>query len=167
MNEAEAAPAKGWKYYLGLTLFIGSFASFGLAALVPLLFEPATAATVATGIVIAGEVGFWISAALLGKSFVEGVKAKIKALFQQTPAPPQPISRTRHAVGLVLFSLSFLTYYVAMAIPFTGWEKQTELTAIVVVALAGEAFFLASLFALGGEFWAKLKALYQWPGPPL
>lgn len=129
------------------------------------MFGPTVAATVATGIVISGEVCFWVSAALLGKPFVEGVKAKIKSLFQRAPVAPPPISRRRHAVGLVLFSLSFLTYYGCMVIPFLGWEKTTELTTIVGIALCGELSFLASLFVLGGEFWAKLKALYEWPGP--
>lgn len=166
MGEANEAPAKGWKFYLGVALFIYGFASFGMAALMPLLCVPAVAATVATAIVISGEVCFWVSAALLGKPFVEGLKSKLKAIFNQVPSPPQPISRRRHAFGLVLFSLSFVTYYVVMVIPFLGWEKGTGLTAIVAVALCGELLFLASLFVLGGEFWAKLKALYQWPGPP-
>src|SRR5262249_29685110 len=105
-------------------------------------------------------------AALLGKPFVESLKTKVKGLFARPPGPPTPISRRRHAFGLVLFSLSLVTYYLAMTIPFLGWDKAAELTGIVAVALAGEVFFLTSLFVLGGEFWERLKALYRWPGPP-
>jgi hypothetical protein len=158
------APEKGRRYYFGLALFGYSFATFGLAALTPFVFAPAVAATVATGIVISGEVGFLVSAALLGKPFVEALKTKIKSFLTLPAAPPQPISRRRHAFGLVLFALSFVTYYVAMSIPFLGWDKSTELAGILVVAISGEVCFLASLFVLGGEFWERLKALYRWPG---
>jgi hypothetical protein len=79
---------KGWKYYLGLALFAFSLATFGLAALTPLVFAPAVAATVATGGVISGEIGFWVSAALLGKPFIEALKAKVKGIFARRSAPP-------------------------------------------------------------------------------
>jgi hypothetical protein len=166
------APTQGWKYYLGLALFLYSFAALGIAALAPFLFSAAVAATVATGVVVSGEVGFLISAALLGKPFVEGLKAKVKSFFvRPAGATPEPISRSRHVFGLVLFSLSFVTYYVAMAIPFFGLDKTIELTAIVIVAISGEVLFLTSLFVLGGEFWGRIKALFQWPAqsevPPL
>jgi hypothetical protein len=158
-------PEKGWKYYLGLTLFAYSLATIPLAALCPWLFSAAVAAAVVTGVVISGEVGFWVSAALLGKPFVEALKAKLKGWFARPAAPPRPVGRGRHAFGLVLFSLSFVTYYVALSIPFLGWERRAALAGIVVVALSGELLFLASLFVLGGEFWERLKALYRWPGP--
>lgn len=160
--------ARGWKFYTGVALFVYSCATFGLAALVPFLFPAAIAATLAVAVVVSGEIGFWVSAALLGKPFVEALKAKIKALCarrHEVPAP-QPISRTRHSFGLVLFTLSFVTYYVALTIPFLGFPQNSSLTAIIVVAVTGELFFAASLFVLGGEFWGRIKALYQWPGQP-
>ena len=95
------APEKVWKYYIGLTLFGYSLTTFPLAALAPFLFSPALAATVATAIVVSGEVGFWISAAILGKPFVEALKAKVRSFFSR-PAeagPPGPISRQRHVFG--------------------------------------------------------------------
>jgi hypothetical protein len=159
------APQRGWKFYLGLALFIYSLATFGIAALAPFLFGPAVAATVATGVIISGEVGFWVSAALLGKPFVLALKAKLKGLFISGPiGPPQPISRQRHVFGLVLFSLSCVTYYIVMVIPFLHLTKEAELPAIIAVALTGELLFLASLWVLGGEFWERIKALYRWPG---
>jgi hypothetical protein len=161
----EPTDARGWKFRIGLALFIYSCATFLAAVLIPFLFSTAVAATLVTCVVISGEVGFWVSAALLGKPFIQGLKAKLKGWFARTdPAAPRPISRTWHVVGLILFSLSFVTYYIAMAIPFFGWEKSTELGAIVAVALTGEFLFASSLFVLGGEFWERIKALYRWPG---
>ncbi len=155
---------RGWKFYVGLALFVYSFATFGIAALVPFVFPPAVAAALLTGVVLSGELGFWVSAALLGRPFIDALKAKVAALVarRDSRAPP-PISRPRHVLGLVLFSLSFVTYYVAMATPFLGLSKSVELTAIVVVAITGELLFVSSLFVLGGEFWERIKALYRWP----
>jgi hypothetical protein len=156
------------KFYLGLALFVLSLATPGVAALAPFVFSAATAVTVATVAVVSGEIAFLISAALLGKPFIEAVKARVKRLFVRAAeaAPARPISRSRHATGLVLLSSSIVTYYMAMAVPFGGLAKATELTAIVVVAIAGEILFLASLFVLGGEFWGRIKALFQWPEHP-
>ncbi len=163
----EPTRARGGKFYVGLALFVYSFGTFGIAALVPFLFSPTVAAALVTGVVISGELGFWVSAALLGKPFVDALKAKVAALFvRPEPRAPRAISRRRHVFGLVLFSLSFVTYYVAMATPFLRLSKSTELTAIVGVAITGEPLFVSSLFVLGGEFWGRIKALYRWPGPP-
>jgi hypothetical protein len=163
----EPTRARGWKFHLGLALFAYSFGTFGIAALVPFLFSPTVASALVTGVVISGELGFWVSAALLGRPFIEALKAKPAALLtRRSSRAPRPISRPRHVFGLVLFSLSFVTYYVAMATPFLHLSKSTELTAIVVVAITGELLFVSSLFVLGGEFWGRIKALYRWPGPP-
>jgi hypothetical protein len=163
MNEKST---RGWKFYVGLALFIFSFATIVIAALTPFLFSAATAATVATSVVVSGEIGFLASAALLGKPFVEAIKTKIKALFTSRtgPVPPRPVSRSRHAFGLVLFSLSFVTYYVVVVIPFFGLVKTTELKIVIIVAILGELLFVVSLFVLGGEFWGRIKALFQWQG---
>jgi hypothetical protein len=161
----ERTRARGWKFYVGLAFFVYSCATLGIAALVPFLFSPAVAATLVTSVVVSGELGFWVSAALLGRPFVDALKGKLVALFvRRGPPAPRPISRPRHVFGLVLFSLSFVTYYVAMAIPFLQLSTSTELTAIVVVAITGELLFVSSLLVLGGEFWERIKALYRWPG---
>ncbi len=77
----EPTRARGWKFYIGLALFVYSFGTFGIAALVPFLFSPAVAATLVTGVVFSGELGFWVSAALLGRPFVDALKAKLAAAF--------------------------------------------------------------------------------------
>ena len=161
----EATQARGWKLYVGLALFVYSWGTLGIAALIPFLFSPTVAGTLVTCVVVSGEIGFWVSAALLGTPFIDALKTKLAALLvRQRSAAPRPISRARHVFGLVLFSLSFVTYYVAMATPFLRLKKSTELAAIVVVAITGELLFVSSLFVLGGEFWGRIKALYRWPG---
>ena len=75
---------KNWQFYLGI-IFLGySLVTFPLAALAPFLpLSTAQIASVATGIVISGEIGFWCSAALLGKPFVKAVKTKVVEFFKR------------------------------------------------------------------------------------
>jgi hypothetical protein len=85
----EPTCARNWKFYVGVALLGYSSGTFGLAALVPLLFSPTVAATMATVVLISGELGFWVSAALLGKPAIDALKAKLAALFvRQWPGPP-------------------------------------------------------------------------------
>ncbi|MFQ5935030.1 MAG: transporter suffix domain-containing protein [Acidiferrobacterales bacterium] len=157
---------KDWKYYLGLTLFIFSWCTFGFAFLVPLLgLSMATAAAVATALIISGEVTFWASVALLGKPLVQAFKAKMIAfLRRRATVELRPVSKRRHYWGLALFFSSFLAFYLVAAVPFLELSRQQTLAVIIVILVTGEAMFFASLFVLGGEFWAKLKNLFQWTG---
>jgi hypothetical protein len=128
-----------------LVLFIYSLGTFGIAALVPFLFSTAVAATLVAGAVVSGELGLWVDAALLGRPFVDALKAKLAALVvRQKSRSPRPVGRPWYGFGLILFSLCFVTYYIAMAIPFLQLSKFTELTTIVVLAIAGELLFVSS-----------------------
>lgn len=74
-------PQKGWRYYLGLALFIYSVAVIGVAACAPLLFSPGIAAMAAGGVLLSGDVAFWLSVAVLGKPFVYATVRKGKGFF--------------------------------------------------------------------------------------
>lgn len=170
MNNA-AAPRmprleKDWRYYLGIGLFIFSWLTFFVALLVPFMpVSHAIAAALATAFIIAGEVTFWASVALLGKPFMQLLKAKLIAfLHSRKPVELRHVSKRRHDVGLVLFFCSFLSYYLALAVAFLDLPRDQMLNAIINILITGEATFFVSLFVLGGEFWAKLKKLFQWPG---
>jgi hypothetical protein len=157
---------KNWKDYLGLTLFGWSIAAFPVAALLPMLpLSPAGAAVTATAVIISAEIAFWACAALLGRPFVNAIKAKWSALFtRRKPAIPQPISKGRHYTGVSLLIGSGLFYYVAAACVFLDLPKDQMLAAMVATLITGELVFIASLFILGADFWARLKKLFQWPG---
>jgi hypothetical protein len=163
----EAIP-RNWKYYLGLALFLWSIAAIGVAACAPLLpVSAAAAAAIATAVVISAEIAFWASAALLGKAFLATAKAKIRELFtRRVSTAPQPVIRARDALGVGLLFASMLPYYIIAAIPFLGLPKHLELRTIILTLIIGEVTFIVSLFVLGGEFWARLQKLFQWPGLP-
>jgi hypothetical protein len=159
---------RNWKYYLGLSLLIYSFIPYGVGALV-LPFLPishARAASIGAAIIASAEIAFFCGAALLGKPFVESVKAKIKGfLFRKRDVRPVGlISKGRHYFGVTLLLLSFLPFYVTEAVLIFGHPVDVGVKALIVTMLGGDALFMVSLFILGGEFWARLKRLFEWPG---
>lgn len=157
---------KDWKYYLGLGLFIFSWLTFFVALLAPFMpVSKATAAALATAFIVAGEVTFWASVALLGKPFMQLLKTKLIAfLHSRKPVELRRVSKRRHDVGLALFFCSFLSYYLALGVAFLDLPRDQMLNTITDILIVGEATFFASLFVLGGEFWAKLKKLFRWSG---
>jgi hypothetical protein len=85
---------KGWRWYVGLGLLAYSAGALGLAAITPFLWSPGVAAVVATCLVVSGEVGFWVGAALLGEQVVRALKSRVKGMF----AAPEPVRDEAKAV---------------------------------------------------------------------
>ncbi len=166
---ATAAPA-GWKYRLGIALFVYSFIPLITVELITLMeVSTATAVTFGAIYLASGELALVAAVALLGKPFVTAIKEKIKAfLFKpKTQDRPKIISRTRHAIGVILFVLSIVPYYATIGVLLLGAPKGPDLQTLLRLLLAGEVLFFVSLFVLGEEFWARLKRLFEWPGKEL
>jgi len=162
-------PEKNGKYYLGLLLLVYSFIPICTVELI--FFLPLTTsekASVALIYVGSGEIACICAVALLGKAFVEAVKTRIKGFFvrKKPVAPPKPIGRTQHAIGVTLFFMSFLPYPVVEGVLIFGHPMGRDLNYLVYAMLAGDVIFIVSLFILGGEFWERLKRLFEWPGKP-
>ncbi len=160
---------KNWKYYLGITLVLYSvFPYVFSAAVLPFLpVSSVQAVSIATALVVSGEISFLIAVALLGKPFIQMFKAKIKALFRRKKdaAPPRPVGRTRHSIGVSMLLVSFFVPYLLteIALYFEYVEKYGH-TDLLILMISGDLLFVASLFVLGDEFWGRMKALFEWPG---
>jgi F0F1-type ATP synthase membrane subunit a len=160
-------PEKDWKYYLGLSLFIYSFIPICTVELLFLLpFSTSAKASAALVYVGSGEIAFLSAVALLGKPFVDMLKARIKGFFirKKPVLPPEPIGKTRHLIGVTLFFVSFLPYPIVVGILIFGNPMGRDLHYLVAALLTGDVIFIISLFVLGGEFWERLKKLFEWPG---
>ena len=160
---------KGWRVCLGIGLLIANLAGYGLAALVPFMgFSGTVAATLIGGIILIAELAFIASVALLGRPFLEMLKAKFKVWFTQRqpafPPPPCPISKLRHAAGITMLIASFLPYFVAEFMLILGYIGIHHIRFIIAMLLSSDILCVASLFVLGGEFWERLKKLFEWPG---
>ena len=153
---------KGWKYYVGICFFVYSLIPMTAVAILPFLgLSLAEAGTFALAFIATGEISFWIAAALLGKEIITAIKKKVFAIFKRT-APPKPISRFRHRLGITLILISFLPYY-AMLIYLLFFKHIESLTVTLTwVMVAGEFMCYIAFFILGAQFWERFKNLFCW-----
>ncbi|NQU04334.1 MAG: transporter suffix domain-containing protein [Syntrophaceae bacterium] len=155
---------KDWKYYLGLSLIVYSVLPIIIVAILPFMgMSLAQSGAFAVVFLASGEIAFLCAAALLGKEFLAALKKKVMALFKRTHEP-KPVSRNWHRFGVVLLAASTLPYYAALIYLLFFTHKEAEINFLAWTMIAGEAAFMAGLFILGGQFWERLKHLFQWPG---
>lgn len=157
-QNAVEKPAAGWRFRLGLVIFVVGFAS-------PLLIPLVTASGLGTkwkaiisGALAVGipEVFSIIAVAIMGKKGFDYLKQLFFG-FIKKHGPPERVSRARYRLGLVMFSLpllfAWLGPYFAHHIP--GYETHR-----LMVSIIGDLMLISSLFVLGGEFWDKIRALF-------
>lgn len=156
---------KNWKYYLGIALFVYSFLPYFVAVALFFLHMPITKLLAFLGVfIVSAEVSFIVSAALLGKTVIEYIKARLKGVFK-SPMQAQSVrvGKARHYLGIVLLILSFSPYFFVEISLLLGYPKTDGgHTALFWVMLSGDAIFIISLFVLGSDFWERLKKLFEW-----
>jgi hypothetical protein len=152
-------PATGWRLKLGVVLF-------GISILLPVLGVPlvakmgqsaATVATVSGALLGGAEVLGLVAVAVMGKSGYAYIKNRVFGFLKQY-GPPAEVSRTRYTIGLVMFAVpiafGWLAPYAANRIPGYPGNEFTY-------GIAGDLLLLASLIVLGGDFWDKVRALFD------
>jgi hypothetical protein len=159
---------KGWKYYLGITLFVYSFIPYCISGLLLFFGIPLGEMMAFIGVfIVSAEVSFALSVVLLGKTVVMALRAKFKEIFKRkkTATIAKPISKRRHYTGVTLLLLSFLPDIITVITLFFGYPKTaTGDLVLLLIMLTGITLFITGLFVLGDEFWERLKKLFQWQG---
>jgi len=64
----------------------------------------------------------------------------------------------------MLLVASVVPYFLTEVALFLGWVEKYGHTALVGLLILGDVLFVTSFFILGGEFWARVKKLFEWPG---
>ncbi len=155
---------KDWKYYLGISLFLYSFLPMSIVAILPFMgMTLGQAGTFAVVFLASGEMAFWGAAALLGKEFLTALKKRVKGWFKRTHEP-KPISRGRHRFGIILLAISTLPYYAMLIYLLFFSHHESDINFLAWTLVGGETVFMAALLILGGDFWDRLKHLFQWQG---
>jgi len=156
---------KDWKYYTGLILFIYCWIPYLASALILILRIPIDKSLAAIGVfIVSAEIAFALSVVLLGKPFIELIKSKLKGLVLRRRElwHAAPVGRGRHAVGVALLLVSFLPYFITEVSLLLGYPRDDAgRWTLFYILIAGDALFMTSLFVLGGDFWDRLKALFN------
>jgi len=167
----------GWRYKLGLLLFIVPIIIFILTPVViPMLDLSAVQTASVIGVVLlTGEIVWFASIPLLGKDGFNAIKQK---MFGWLKLKDKPVSKKRHLCGIILLLSSILTDVLLQIFILSIYlflEKGQEMifgitldtltnihTIIQILTTLG---ILASLFILGGQFWEKIKQAFIWEEP--
>jgi hypothetical protein len=149
----------GLRFGIGVILIVGGYAALALIPLVTGADLNMGLKTALTGFLAIMPVLTKIAAiAVMGKAGFNLLKDHVfKFLGRFRPA--EQVSRPRYRVGLVLFVLSIvfgslLPYFPGILI---DWREND-----VFWSLVSDVMLITSLFVLGGEFWNKLAALFDY-----
>ena len=157
---------KGWRFYLGLALFVYSFIPSFCSTLLLLFNIPISELITFIGVFIAtGYIAFFASIALLGKTIILAVKSKLFSLlkFSYFRVDTYHISRMRHIFGIILLVISFVPYFVIEVFLLLEYPAKYGVSYVhFYLMIGGDVVFIISLFVLGSSFWGRLKDLFKW-----
>jgi len=148
----------GWRFPVGVTIFVAGFVAPLAIPLVTSSDLPAAWKAAVAGVLAVGvpEIMMVVAAAVMGKEGFARLKSQFGRVLRKY-GPPERVSRTRYRTGLVMFTLPLL---LAWLVPYIGHHLPGYDRHQLIWAVAGDAIFIASFFVLGGEFWDKLRSLF-------
>jgi hypothetical protein len=156
MTDMRPGPV-GWRFKLGIALFAAALLIWLLVPIAAAVGVPASRIAGLTGtIFVLNKVLFLTVVAVLGKSGFQQLK---RTLFGYVTGlvPDGIVGPTRHAIGLVMFCLPLVSAWLE---PYVDALSPGLRPNLWQFQLLGDMMFVASFFVLGGNFWAKIRALF-------
>lgn len=155
--KAEDSTAGGWRFKLGMGLFVLAFALWLIVPIAASVGTPAARVAALTGaIFVANKVLLVSCIAVMGKPGFQQLKQRVFGHAKHL-APSKTVSPTRHAIGLVMFCLPLIS---AMLEPYVDTIWPGLRPNIWQLQVLGDVLLIASFFVLGGDFWSKIRALF-------
>ena len=154
---SDTPAAAQWRFKLGIFIFIFAFALWLLVPLAASMNVPGPRIAAMTGaIFVANKVLLLACIAVMGKAGFQQLKGMIFG-YAKGLAPIGPIGPIRHTIGLVMFCLPLIT---AMLEPYVDQFMPGSRPNLWQLQALGDLMLIASFFVLGGDFWAKIRALF-------
>lgn len=148
----------GWRFKLGIVLFVLGFTSpLGIPLVTAMNLSPAWKATLSGLLMLGIPELFWLAAAaIMGKPGFDYIKGRVFGPLKKY-AFPETVSRTRYRLGLAMFLapllFGWLEPYLSLLLPVICQQR-------IWWAITFDVLFLASFFVMGGDFWDRLRALF-------
>jgi len=155
---AGGAVAVGWRFRIGVTIFVAGFVAPLAIPLVTSSDLPTAWKTAVSGALAVGvpEIAMVVAAAVMGREGFARLKSQF-GRFLKGYGPPEQVGRTRYRTGLVMFTLPLLVAWLGPYLHhhLPGFDRYPMFWHI-----GGDLMFVTSLLVLGGEFWDKLRSLF-------
>lgn len=163
MNEIEnvtSTQAKpGIRLYLGISFILVSFLMVPTGLFVVKFFHPHSMKALILGFFwINGPLWKMIGIATMGKVSYSYIVSQLKLRLRYT-VRSQPVGKVRYYIGLFMFILPFVPSYVMAYAPHL-LPEYAEMR--IYLNIFFDVVFISSLFVLGGDFWDKLRSLFDW-----
>ncbi len=157
-EEAVVNTGAGWRLKVGVLMFVLSIVLpvAGIPLVASLGLEGTMVASVSGVLLVGAEVLGLLAVAVMGKAGYQAIVARVLALLKRY-GPPREVSPARYRVGLVLFGATLLVGWVE---PYVSKLLPVLTRFDLAVAVTGDVLLIVSLFVLGGDFWAKVRALF-------
>ena len=155
----QGKPQFDWRLKLGIAMLALSIIIplVGLSLVASMNLSATVTTTVSGGLLIGSELLGVASIAVMGKEGYLFIKERLFGFFKQY-GPAEKVGKTRYRIGLLMFFLPLLFGWASpYLIPLITDQGQLPLA----YAILGDILFLASFFVLGGDFWDKIRALFD------
>jgi hypothetical protein len=149
----------GLRFYLGAAIIILSFFMVPTGLLVTHHMPKDVVKALILGFFwVNGPLWKIIGIAVMGKVSYYYIIEHLK-IHYKTIVKSKPVGKTRYYIGLFMFTLPFVPSYVMAYAPhllpeLASWR--------IYFNIFFDLVFLSSLFVLGGDFWDKLRALFNY-----
>jgi len=149
----------GFRLYLGASIIFLSFFMVPTGLLVTRQMHPHVVKALVLGFFwVNGPLWKIIGIAVMGKVSYYYIIEHLRIHYNKI-IKPKPVGRTRYNIGLLMFTLPFIPSYVMAYAPHLLPELASWRTYFNIFF---DLVFLSSLFVLGGDFWDKLRALFNY-----
>ena len=157
-SDNKVKPSKN-RLIWGAVVFISGFFS---PVFIPLVLKSGLSVelkTILSGLLAFGipELFMIIAAAILGKSGFNYLKRFLLLLFKRY-GPPDTVSKTRFTIGLIMF---FIPIILALMLPYLVNVLTFLSENYLTISIGSDILLVISLFVLGGDFWDKLRGLFN------
>jgi hypothetical protein len=151
------AEAVGWRFKLGIALFALAFLLWLCVPLAATLGLPASRIAALTGtIFITNKLLLLTVVGVMGKAGFQQLKRMMFG-YAGKLAPDAIVSSTRYRIGLVMFALPLISGWLE---PYVDAFWPGLRPNLWQLQLLGDLMLIGSFFVLGGNFWAKVRALF-------
>lgn len=160
MHKTQVTSLSKSRLILGGTVFIVGFLS---PLLIPLVVASGLSdawKSLLSAILLVGlpEIMMLIAVAILGADGYRFLKENFWTLLKKT-APSAKVGRPRYITGLVLFILPLVYAWLEpYIVDLNPWLQNNRM----IFNVTGDILFVTSLYILGGNFWDKLRAIFQY-----